>query len=155
MILLSIVFSFDIEEGALETLGFCVIVNLIFGYPCYRIFCRIKYIRAARHFGGFFETMDEPFVDLEKITLDKAIYYGVKANKVKSKKIDAITGAIKHGYLQNCTIEFHDGKPVVALSKQVVKDKCPHCGAPIVGVYDRAYVCKYCGSKVYGVIEKK
>ena len=39
--------------------------------------------------------------------------------------------------------------------KQIVKDRCPGCGAPIVGAVTENYACRYCGRIITGVIRKK
>jgi DNA-directed RNA polymerase subunit RPC12/RpoP len=43
---------------------------------------------------------------------------------------------------------------MVALAKQIVKDRCINCGAPIVGAVDEHYKCNYCRNMIMGVIKK-
>lgn len=71
------------------------------------------------------------------------------------KNLSLLDGAIRKGYLKNCTIEIHAGVPKLALSKKIVKDRCPTCGAPIIDVKNDIYICKYCGNKITRVVEKK
>ena len=66
-----------------------------------------------------------------------------------------IDGALRKGYLKNCTIEIHAGVPKVALSKKIVKDKCPTCGAPFTAVQTDIYTCKYCRNQIKRVVVKK
>ena len=67
------------------------------------------------------------------------------------KNLSMIDGAIRKGYLINCTIEIHAGIPKLALSKKIAKDKCPTCGGPITDIESDVYVCKYCGSKIKSI----
>ncbi|MBQ8860328.1 MAG: hypothetical protein IJ015_03200 [Ruminococcus sp.] len=70
-------------------------------------------------------------------------------------KMKLVKAAICNGYLTNCTFEKHNDEVVVALSKKVVKDKCPSCGAPITGAVDENYQCRYCGNLIMNVVIKK
>ena len=59
------------------------------------------------------------------------------------------------GYLRGCSPEKHGGVLRISLAKQIVKDRCPGCGAPIVGAVTENYACRYCGRIITGVIRKK
>ena len=56
--------------------------------------------------------------------------------KGKGQKIRQVRGALRSGYLAHSTLEVHDDELKVALAKKIVKDTCPSCAAPIVGVVD-------------------
>ena len=71
------------------------------------------------------------------------------------KRYKNIVEAIKEGYLRGCTPEMHGGVLRIALAKQIVKDRCPGCGAPIVGAVTENYSCRYCGRVITGVIRKQ
>ena len=71
------------------------------------------------------------------------------------KKMKLVKASVCNGYLRNCTFEKHNNEVVVALSKKVVKDRCPSCGAPITGAVDECYQCRYCGNHIMGVVIKK
>lgn len=71
-----------------------------------------------------------------------------------AKRIRTVRRTMRLGYLQHCTLERHD-EVTVALAKQITKDRCPNCGAPIVGAADAHYTCRYCGSRIMDVIRKK
>ena len=66
-----------------------------------------------------------------------------------------LVNTIKEGYLRGCTPEKHGGTLRIALAKQIVKDRCPGCGAPIVGAITENHSCRYCGRLIFGVIRKK
>ena len=66
-----------------------------------------------------------------------------------------IVGAAKEGYLRGCTPEKRGGVLRLALARQIVKDRCPCCGAPIIGAVSENYSCRYCGNLILGVIRKQ
>ncbi|MBO6233161.1 MAG: hypothetical protein J6N78_03795 [Clostridia bacterium] len=45
--------------------------------------------------------------------------------------------------------------PKVSLSKKIVKDRCPTCGAPFTAVETDIYICKYCRNQIKRVVVKK
>ena len=54
------------------------------------------------------------------------------------------------------TTEYSGGWQMrIALAKQIVKDRCPGCGAPITGAVTENYQCGYCGRIITDVIRKK
>ena len=71
------------------------------------------------------------------------------------RKMKLVKSSICNGYLTNCTFEKHNDDVMVALSKKVVKDRCPSCGAPITGAVDEHYQCRYCGNLIMDVVVKK
>ena len=72
----------------------------------------------------------------------------------RRKGLRRVRNSIRMGYLEHCTLEMHEEKLKVALAKKIVKDTCPSCAAPITGAVDEDYVCKFCGNRIMGVIEK-
>ena len=84
--------------------------------------------------------------------------YRQKIPSIKAKgkgKLRRVRGALKNGYLSNCTLEVHDGQMDVALAKKIVKDTCPSCASPITGAVDEDYTCQVCGNRIMGVLEKE
>ena len=151
---LTVVFAIiDGEEGALETWILSVLVAIGTAYPAIRLIKKIRYMGFAIRFSKVLAKMDKPFIEIRKFEDD--IQENELVRPYKNEMLSNINGAIKHGYLKNCTVEIHDGVPVISLEKKIVIDKCPYCGAPIVGVYDASFVCGYCGNKIVNVIEKK
>lgn len=71
------------------------------------------------------------------------------------KKLTLIRQAMKKGYLRHCTFEKHSGVLQVALAKEIVKDRCPTCGAALTGVVYKDHVCDYCGNRIMDVVVKK
>lgn len=106
---------------------------------------KIKYISVADDCSQLFAGYKTPFVNAENLP--------VTQNKKRGLK--AVRGALRQRYLQNCTLEKHDGVLKVALAKKIVKDQCPSCGGAIVGAVDEHYKCRYCGNVIMGVIHKK
>ena len=84
-----------------------------------------------------FASSEKPFIRLEN-----------------SKEAKKLCSQIQSRYLRNCTLGKYDGKLLVSLSKRIVKDKCPTCGAPITGAVSDKYVCNFCGKNIMGVISK-
>lgn len=113
------------------------------------------YAEQAMFYSKYFLESKSPYVYIYYLPVFQGNGFSARIKeKYKSNKLKAIKMAIKKGYLVNCTIEIYDGKPRVVLAKKVVKDKCPYCGAPIVGVINDSYVCTYCGKRINDVIEK-
>lgn len=113
------------------------------------------YAEQAMFYSNYFIECKTPFIDIN----DLPIFYNqgfslLVKEKYKSNRLKAIKMGLKKGYLVNCTIEIHNGRPKVALAKKVVKDRCPYCGAPIVGAINDLYVCDYCGKNISNVIKK-
>ena len=136
--------------------GFFLFMFIAFGIlVCLR--CKsLLYLEQAIYYSKFFLNQNEPFIDITTLPKFKDIGFTVfVTKKYKSNILKCVDGAIKKGYLINCTIEIHNGIPKIALAKKIVKDKCPNCGASIVGAINDTYVCKYCGNKIFNVIEKK
>lgn len=106
----------------------------------------LSYLQKAIYYSKLFMNQAEPFIDISQLC------HGLTD---KSNILRNIDGALKKGYLINCTIEIHNGVPKIALSKKVVRDKCPYCGAPILGAENNGYRCKYCRNKIFNVINKK
>ncbi len=123
---------------------------------------KILYAEEAIYCSEIFENETKPFIDIG--TIYSQSIYGFRPQKsfviFERKKtmqntFKYVSGAIKKGYLINCTIEINNGIPQVALAKKVVKDSCPYCGAPIINAINNNYRCSYCGKKITNVIERK
>ena len=110
-----------------------------------RIF-QLIYVSEARADSVFFAKSKKPFLSKEEIPWIKT---------KENKKMRHIRGALRNGYLANCTLEMHEDAMKVVLAKKIVKDTCPSCASPITGAVDENYVCQVCGNKIMGVIEKK
>ena len=104
---------------------------------------KIKNINIATLCSNYFAKSKTPLININDIP---------NYNKNYVKKINL---AIKRHYLKNCTLEMHNDKLLVALSKKIVKDKCPNCGASIIGAVNIDYTCRYCNSKIMNVVIKK
>ena len=169
VILFAAFFSFfDGDEGGMAMCALCLLLGLGFLYPAYRSIRKVAYITTAKRCSKVLSRWTSPFISIDRLQKEvnqteiekyKSLnpQYNTKVTEVSYYNITlkSISEAIKLGYLRNCTLEFHNGNPVVAMHKKIAKEKCPHCGAPIVGVYGNSYVCKYCGSNVENVLEKK
>lgn len=153
--------AIDGEEGALMTSILCILLGFGTLYPAARSIKKMAYVRFAQYAGEIFEKETSPLLSIEDFRkkLDKKMESMSRGSGYnlyeKYDMVKYISTAIKYNYLRNCTIEIHDGVAYIAMAKKVAKGKCPHCGAPIVGVYSDNYVCKYCGSSINNVLEKK
>ena len=137
--------------------GFGLFLFIAFGLLMYLRGRSVIYIEVAYYYSEIFARKNKAFLDISELpSLDvsRGIAIYLKSD-FKNNVLKLIEGALKKGYLKNCTIEIHNGKPKIVLDKKVVKDTCPNCGAPIVGAKNEIYVCRYCGSKISGVIKKK
>lgn len=115
------------------------------------------YLEEAIFYSEFFLYNETPFINITTLPSyhTNIGFCRIVRKKYKNDALRCIDGAIKKGYLVNCTVEIHNGVPYVALAKRIVKDKCPNCGAPIVNAVSDTYVCKYCGKKIFNVVKKK
>ena len=111
-------------------------------------FRRIRYLSAAGNCANFFSKIAVPFIKVVDIP-------GLNEFSGRRRKLRSVRGAIRVGYLKNCTLEVHDKELQVALAKKIVKDQCPGCGAPITGAADLNYRCTYCGKLIMNVLVKK
>lgn len=143
-----------------------LVLNLLLGigfaYPAIRSIKKMAYVKVAQNISEVIVTEQNPIIKVDdlqaKLSERMSARYGSNTSTLyanRTNMIREINGAVKYGFLRNCTLEFHDGVPVIAMHKKVVKDKCPHCGAPIVGVYSDTYVCSYCGRSINDVLKKK
>ena len=112
---------------------------------------RMMTIESAQRYAKAFAQFPRPFLNLQE--LDRM--QGAKSGISPEDRYKNIVGAIKEGYLRGCSPEKHGGVLRIALAKQIVKDRCPGCGAPIVGAVTENYNCRYCGRWITGVIRKK
>lgn len=158
---------FEGDEEGTAAFIFALLIGLGFLYPAYRAIKKLYVISTAKRCAKVLNTWKYPFISITELqsqvdVLESEKYKNIYSNSAETStedfsKIvtDKISNAIKFGYLKNCTLEFHNGNPVVAMHKKVVKDKCPYCGAPIVYADYSIYTCQYCGSKIDNVLEKK
>ena len=109
---------------------------------------RLRSLAAAQACSECFAKSDKPFVRAAALP-------GITGKAGSDRKrLRSVSRAIRLGYLQHCTLEKHE-EPEVALAKQITKDACPNCAAPIVGAADLHYTCRYCGSRIMDAVQKK
>lgn len=136
--------------------GFGLFAFISFGILAYLRGRSLVYLEVAEYYSKIFASKDKAFLDvyeLPALNVSKGISFYLK-DDFKKNVLKLIEGALKKGYLKNCTIEIHNGRPKIVLDKKIVKDTCPNCGAPIVGAKNDIYVCRYCGSRISGVVKK-
>ena len=138
-------------------LGFFLCISVAFGILMVLRVKNLVLIAASKSYAKYFMEVNEPFVIIKKIP-EATFNSGAGImwhDKYKIKNLSLIDGAIRKGYLKNCTIEIHMGVPKIALSKKKVKDRCPTCGALITDVESDIYTCKYCRNTIKRVVVKK
>lgn len=136
--------------------GFGLFAFISFGILAYLRGRSLVYLEVAEYYSKIFVGKNKAFLDvyeLPALNVPNGISNYLK-DDFKKNVLKLIEGALKKGYLKNCTIEIHNGKPKIVLDKKIVKDTCPNCGAPIVGAKNDIYVCRYCGSRISGVVKK-
>ena len=117
-------------------------------------FSRMSNIEHSQSLARDFAQWQKPFISLQEFDRMQREKYSYSTIPPE-KRYKNIVEAIKEGYLRGCTPEMHGGVLRIALAKQIVKDRCPGCGAPIVGAVTENYSCRYCGRMITGVIRKQ
>ena len=117
-------------------------------------FSRMSNIEHSQSLARDFAQWQKPFISLQEFDRMQREKYSYSTISPE-KRYKNIVEAIKEGYLRGCTPEMHGGVLRIALAKQIVKDRCPGCGAPIVGAVTENYSCRYCGRVITGVIRKQ
>ena len=135
-----------IKKNMMNTIIFCIFVMFML-FPVMSLsFKKLIQLFAAEKYAEKFVRTSSPFFDVGK---------SVKNKDNVRKEIKKIRRIIQSRYLRNCSIEKHGKSLKIAFAKKIVKDKCPHCGAPITGAVDEKYVCNFCKNSVMSVIVKK
>lgn len=137
-----------IRAHILDGIIFAATLFVVFTPLAVLRFRKMTRLAAAEKCAVFFSRYRVPYVQVDAIP-------NIGTLESSSGRMKKIRGAIRHGYLKNCTFEMHGGKLTAALAKKIVKDQCPGCGAPLTGAVDENCVCSYCGKEIMGVIVKK
>ena len=120
-------------------------------------FVRMLSIETALRYAKIFAKATKPFISLSELTeLNRANSpLGQRSSLTPDILYKRIVKSIKEGYLLGCSPNKHGPELKISLAKQIVKDRCPGCGAPIVGAVSENYSCPYCGRLIMGVIKKQ
>ncbi len=137
-----------IKTEILEAIWFAAVFSIGFWQVLYSGMKKFGMVKATVACSEYFAKRKTPFVKLESLP-------PVKKWANKRMGMNAVRGAIRRRYLQNCTFEIHKDKLMLVLAKKIVKDKCPSCGAPITGAVDEHYKCTYCNRTIMYTIRKK
>lgn len=123
--------------------GFCFMI----AFATIGIITLLKVVKLSRAMKGAFllSKQTKPFIDITFL----------RKNFHKRKPFSKLKSIQKCGYMRGFTFENHNKKIMLAVAKQIVKDKCPGCAAPITGAVYEDYICSYCGNKIMGVIRKQ
>ena len=120
------------------------------------LLARVLSIEMAQSFARKFAQCPKPFLSLPELYQNTQGNSSYQSTSITPEIIyKRLVNTIKEGYLRGCTPEKHGGTLRIALAKQIVKDRCPGCGAPIVGAITENHSCRYCGRLIFGVIRKK
>ncbi len=120
------------------------------------LLARVMSIEMAQSFARKFAQCPKPFLSLPELYQNTQGNSSYQSTSITPEIIyKRLVNTIKEGYLRGCTPEKHGGTLRIALAKQIVKDRCPGCGAPIVGAITENHSCRYCGRLIFGVIRKK
>lgn len=117
---------------------------------------RLTSIETSQRYARYFARTPSPFISFSELARINRINspLGDKSSVTPELIYKRIVKSIKDGYLCGCSPEMHGGVLRIALAKQIVKDRCPGCGAPIVGAVTENYSCRYCRRIITGVIRK-
>lgn len=120
-------------------------------------FVRMLSIENAQRYARRFAQSPTPFISISELAqISRANSPPGQSSSITPEWVyKKIVKSIKEGYLRGCSPEKHGGMLRIALAKQIVKDRCPGCGAPIVGAVTENYACRYCGRIITGVIRKQ
>ena len=120
-------------------------------------FVRMLSIENAQRYARRFAQIPTPFISISELAqISRANSpLGQSSGITPEWVYKKIVKSIKEGYLRGCSPEKHGGMLRISLAKQIVKDRCPGCGAPIVGAVTENYSCRYCGRIITGVIHKQ
>ena len=120
------------------------------------LLARVMSIEMAQSFARKFAQCPKPFLSLSELYQSTQGNSSYQSTSITPEIIyKRLVNTIKEGYLRGGTPEKHGGTLRIALAKQIVKDRCPGCGAPIVGAITENHSCRYCGRLIFGVIRKK
>ena len=120
------------------------------------LLARVMSIEMAQSFARKFAQCPKPFLSFPELYQNTQGNSSYQSTSITPEIIyKRLLNTIKEGYLRGCTPEKHGGTLRIALAKQIVKDLCPGCGAPIVGAITENHSCRYCGRLIFGVIRKK
>ena len=136
-----------IKADILDSILFAMMMVVVFTPLVMIGIKRVRSMITANICAEFFSKSSKPFIHADSLP-----DMGLPSKSIK--KMERVRKSIHYGDLKNCTMEVHEGKLMVALAKKIVKDQCHSCGGAIVGAVDENYVCKYCGRKIMGVVEK-
>lgn len=137
-----------IKAEILKTIVAGVALLVGFWQVLYSGMTRFGMYIATKSCSKYFAKRKTPFVKITSLP-------PVKKWISKRMGLNAVRGALRRGYLTNCSFEKHKGELMLVLAKKIVKDQCPSCGAPITNAVDEHYKCKYCDRTIMYTIRKK
>lgn len=149
--------SFElIRAGMMNLIIFCAFALVAIGAALPITVARMLSIETAQRYARWFAQSPKPFLSLPELYQINKAHSPLPSSSITPETIyRRIVHAIEGGYLRGCSPEKHGGALRIALAKQIVKDRCPGCGAPIVGAVTENYACRYCGRVITGVIRKQ
>lgn len=143
--------SYDmITKEMYSQVVFNITFLFIFLIGIYIFACRARLLTTAQFCAGKFAKAKTAFLKLGSIFSigrEKAVGQDKKMKKVKR--------AVEFSYLKKCSFEKYKDEMYVTLGRTITRDQCPNCMAPIKEPVYESYECKYCGSKLMGVVVKR
>ena len=124
----------------------CIVIGLI--PVAVNRFKNIRYISVADACANYLARCKKAIIPIHWLPT-----VNIKENKLNGVK--PVHAAMRRRYLNNCTLEMHDGELKMALAKKIVKDKCPTCNGAITGAVNENYRCRYCNNLIMDVVVKK
>ena len=157
--LLSILDVFRGEAEISVPIGF-VIICMPFIYNCSKHYNNYIYISSAKRFSKIAANALEPVVRPEDIFVENLKnminqYSSRERRYSKGKKLTAFREIQKRGYIRHCSLIYNESEFAIVLSREIKKDSCPMCGAPIGGALKDNASCKFCGYIIEDVLVKR
>lgn len=136
-----------IQSEMMNTIIFSVFLASAIGCAVPLLIARLGSVIRAKRFAAFFSRFPTPYVTMQQV--------GTYGQGNPRRILKGIVKSLRERYLRNCSPEKLGNETRVGLAKQITKDTCPYCGAPIVGAASENYCCRYCRRLIMGVIRKR
>lgn len=159
-ILLSLRDVFRAEAEVSVPIGFVVIFMPLFIYNFIKHYNNYIYISSAEKFSKVAANASKPVVMPEDIFVENLKnminqYSSGRKQFSSTKKISVFREMQKRGYIRHCSLIYNEKEFTIALSREIKKDSCPMCGAPVSGALKDNASCKFCGYIIEDALTKK
>ncbi|MER2080072.1 MAG: hypothetical protein ABS876_00960 [Ruminococcus sp.] len=139
--------SFDlIRAEMMNTIIFAAFSFVALGSAVPLLVARLASVIRSERYAKFFARFPFPYISMQQLSTEAGSPARALRNIIKS---------LRERHLRNCSPDQQTGELRISLAKQITKDTCPYCGAPIVGAISENHCCSYCRRLIMGVIRKQ